>query len=423
MLITRASAKGCIHRPECTAGSFLHFLYQTATISRKLSADSGALRGHDSETYRRRRSSKQRDDTNTRESRTSRQSKPAGRQQAAEEQNNPPRPIPFEGKLPSHSFGTRVEGSTMTPRELRIFEQLFKAQKAKPGGKSGGEQNQKQSPPATGHKPQSKRHGAPAVETVREFPDLLRPLAEEAAALRAQATMEEDGKPRKEHEVTTEQQSEVFYKELHSIKSKMDSAQTDVALWEVLQNEVFKKIRRLPESSNSAQSTHDFQVLTQTLPQSLVHFMRNVRTSFPGSSLGLVLLPALKKLGPSAFALGASTELFNEHMWFLYNHYSDLDSIAETLSEMDKNVYEFDGETKKLIAAILQDGRKALKNNYGPGMQALWSTDRKTRGLEKIRRWEENVDERLKAAAMREQRDRLNDFSEDNEEDQKLAVE
>lgn len=305
----------------------------------------------------------------------------------------------------------------MTPRELKIFEELFKAQQVQPEAKEG-DKKKRQRNTSKGYKPESKSYGAVAPVTGREFPDLLRPLAEEAAALRARAAMEDDAGTQEDGTSSGTQQHEASSKELDSIKSEMDNAQTDTALWAVLQDRVFKTIRQLPESSNPTQSGHDFQILTQILPQSLLHFMKSIRSSFPGSSLGLVLLPTLKKLGPSAFALGASTELFNEHMWLLYQHYADLDGVAETLSEMDKNVYEFDAGTKDLINTILKDGHRARVNAYGPGMQALWSTDRKTRGLEKLRRWDGIVEERLKAAALRAAREEETKFSEEDEEEE-----
>lgn len=419
-MLVRTTTTKC-HPPT---GSFVPFLYQTKTILRHFTPGPKHSRAGDYESdagkrkYNRQDGSRSRDDDADREPQESRTIRPSSKPRSTAERISQPRPIPFEGQLPTTSLGARVEGSTMTPKELRIFEQLFKAKQVQADENAPSTQKRRK-----GYKTESKRYGVAAPQSSREFPDLLRPLAQEAAALRARAAMEENKKTNDEVTTPTRTEDDPAARSLQTIKAEMDQAKTDIALWNVLQHQIFQNVRALSEPSKSGKVGRNFQVLTQTLPQSLLYFMKTIRDSFPGSSLGLVLLPTLKKLGPSAFALGASTELFNEHMWLLYKHYADLDNIAETLSEMDKNVYEFDGGTKDLIATILRDGHKALKNNYGPGLQALWSTDRKTRGLEKIRRWEGIVEERLKAAALRDAMAEQTQVVGDEDEDtQRLAA-
>ncbi|KAK4498440.1 hypothetical protein PRZ48_011098 [Zasmidium cellare] len=406
--------------------------------------------------YKQSDESKVRGDARERRTRGSREDSGSATPYAAERRSPREELVPFEGKVPMTSLSERVEGSTMTPKELRVFEQLFKVKPSKLSGRwKGKEIDERDTGSDPGKAQQQTVDGRPArgeaknnrkVETKskgiveapkarpettgvarpqikREFPDLLRPLAEEAAAFRALSAVDEGKKTSEDRSISTSTQDEAAAKKLESIKSSMDGAKTDVALGNVLQDQIFTYVKTLSDSDRPVKAGRDFQVLTQTLPQSLLYYMKSLRDSFPGSLLGLVLLPTLKKLGPSAFALGATTELFNEHMWLLYKHYADLDGIAETLSEMDKNVYEFDSGTRDLIATVLRDGRKSLNNSYGPGMKALWSTDRKTRGLEKIRHWEGVVEERLKAAALRAAMEEQASVAEDDEEEeQNVAV-
>ncbi|KAF2174106.1 hypothetical protein M409DRAFT_16379 [Zasmidium cellare ATCC 36951] len=512
MLARSATAKSCLLSLESTKAGFVPFLYQTRTILREFATSNNYQRREDwknnpqnsknkqkdgseaqekgsdrkaralrkarlperptfghkyrhdddrrGQSYNQRSNqfdgNKERSNGRNRRTRDPRKDRQSFRPNTTEERLPREEPVPFEGKLPTSDLSARVEGSTMTPKELRIFEQLFRVKptQVQQDTKADGTPEEKKAleQPVKGshdeipagaafgkakhHRklhnkgqlrskaPQTNLYGVAAPQTRREFPDLLRPLAEEAAALRAQEAIGDGEKTIDDRSMSTTAPDDQAAKKLDSIKSSMDEAKTDVALWNVLQLQIFTYVRTLSDSWRPVKAGRDFQTLTQTLPQSLLYFMKSLRDSFPGSLLGLVLLPTLKKLGPSAFALGASTELFNEHMWLLYRHYADLDGIAETLSEMDKNVYEFDSGTKDLISTILRDGRKSLNNGFGPGMQALWSTDRKTRGLEKISRWEGVVEERLKAAALRAAMEEQAKLAEDEgeEEDQKLAV-
>ena len=281
----------------------------------------------------------------------------------------------------------------MTPKELAIFETLFRSKQAKPtDSKKVGEQQQK----------------APNLaKVVPDFPAPLRALADEAQVLHATATPEaqDDGI----NGNSSLQTSEAAEKFLSKIKARMDKAQTDAALWEIMTDEVFNNIRALKLDEPSARSSmkaEDAEALTRSLPSILLHFMSLMQSTFPGSSYGLAILPALKKLGPSAFALGATTDLHNEHMQILYRQYTDLDSIASTLAEMNKEVYEFNTGTSALLQSIFQRERAATSGRMGPGLQALWSTDRKVRALQKLKQWNQTVQEQVRNAAIRKARDK-----------------
>lgn len=295
----------------------------------------------------------------------------------------------------------------MTPRETQIFEELLRkgAQTKKPEDEFKG--NERDRNTRKGYKPESKRYGASAQgRKAVEFPGPIRQLAEESANLRDKASAAD---------ATTEEY-------MTSVKALLTFAETDVEAWKALDERVFQKLRDLgldseEQARDGSSRQHELNTMTDALPELLLHFVKMINTSWPASVYGLHVLPTLRKIGPSAFVLGATTDLFNEHMRILYRRYTDLDGVVQTLSEMDKEVYEYNAGTKELIRSIFQHTSAAIKGQLGPGLQAFWSTDRKTRALEKLRRWEDKVEERIRAAAVRRAMDKAADGLVEEEED------
>lgn len=310
-----------------------------------------------------------------------------------------PRPkehdIPFETSSTTGRTAKGVGGSTMTNRELRRFEELFQMGVSRTSQKLPGQQ-------AAESKSLSSKQNRLLNRPKPEFPDLLRPLAEEAALLRAQANSNSDFAPKENNTVISNKTTSAH---LDKVKQTMNKAKIDTELWQVLRSQVFKKIESLDlrdegvdarlQAAMTEDKLRDFELLTETLPSILLHFMKLIQTYFPGSHLGLVLLPSLKKLGSFAFTLGATTELYNQHMQLLYRHYTDLDGICNTLAEMDKEVYEFDVGTQHLLDSIFKHANASRLGKNGPGLQALWLTDRKARALMKLTQWKEVVDEKV----------------------------
>lgn len=295
----------------------------------------------------------------------------------------------------------------MTPRETQIFEELLRkgAQTKKPENESKSKERDRNS--RRGYKPESKRYGASAQERREvEFPAAIRQLAEESVNLREKASAAD---------ATTEEY-------MTSVKALLSFAETDIEAWKVLDERVFQKLRELGLDSeerarDESSRQHELNTMTEALPELLLHFVKIINTPWPASVYGLHVLPTLRKIGPSAFVLGATTDLFNEHMRILYRRYTDVDGVVQILSEMDKEVYEYNSGTKDLIRSIFQHTSAAVKGQLGPGLQAFWSTDRKTRALEKLRRWEDKVEERIYAAAVRRAMDKAADGLVEDEED------
>jgi hypothetical protein len=324
--------------------------------------------------------------------------------------------VPFEGSAGSGNILQKLEGSTMTPREMEVFKRLL-SKTAEAQTMDIGQVAQRED--STGR----------AKGTFRarpEFPQPLRPLVEEAKELRALNILDASSKKQEQRGSVGEQLSAGAKEFLTQTRKAMDAAKSEAVLWDILQTKVFQKVESLQLESRQRPSNammRDLNILTATLPSLLLHFMTTVANSFPQSSLGVMLVPALKKRGPSAFALGATTGLFNHHMEFLYRQYSDLDAIATTLAEMDKNVYNFNWDTGALLTSIFEAADAASTDKAGPATKALWAMDRKQRALEKLRAWEKVVVERLNADALRRANEKqLPDDDAEESDDEEIAL-
>jgi hypothetical protein len=172
-----------------------------------------------------------------------------------------------------------------------------------------------------------------------EFPALLRPLAEEAETISAERAKE---LALHAEEVMKEKAQTARCRA--NIAKAMDAATTDLELWEIFQTRILAAVKAALEKNEGEVGV---TALTTTLPQLLIHMGGNLRKYFPGSGFSLALLPTLKKMGPAAFAMGATTELYNMHMRVMVDRYWYLDWVAEVLWEMDQEVYEFDEGTRE----------------------------------------------------------------------------
>jgi hypothetical protein len=135
--------------------------------------------------------------------------------------------------------------------------------------------------------------------------------------------------------------------------------------------------------------------VTETLPGLLLHMSGLLRTKFEGSGYALALLPSLRSMGDEAFAMGATTDLFNAHMTILFQKYSDLDGVIAILGEMERDVYEFNEGTHVLLESIFETAERATRGKEGSAVKALWGSERKIRALEKLEMWEGVVAERI----------------------------
>ncbi|OQN96081.1 hypothetical protein B0A48_17881 [Cryoendolithus antarcticus] len=155
-----------------------------------------------------------------------------------------------------------------------------------------------------------------------------------------------------------------------------------------------------PSKATPVPSAQDLHLLTQTFPIHLLNFTKRCSSSFPGSSLPSNLLPYIKSLGPTTFAMAATTSLYNHHMSQLYYQHLDLPSIIATLEEMDQQVYDFDTATYNLLGKILHRANEARLGHLGPGTQAIWGSERMRSALKGIAEWKAKVLVQMEARAL-----------------------
>lgn len=146
---------------------------------------------------------------------------------------------------------------------------------------------------------------------------------------------------------------------------KMDAAQNDTELWKVLETEVFILVKSLKDKMRNKDDTvfPASVLLSKNYSHYCLIAIRLLRRKFPTSQYALSLLPAIKKLGPVSYVLGASSSLYNELLLLNWTQYTDLDSMADLLEEMRKQGVEVDGDTIKILHAVARDRSKALSDN------------------------------------------------------------
>jgi hypothetical protein len=230
-------------------------------------------------------------------------------------------------------------------------------------------------------------------------------------------------------------------KELRKYRDAIDKIQTDAALWQFLQEDVFAKVKALRLNDPLANANRDRaqaskkKAASLKAPEPAVHrkltapptplpieeadihkwstnfpliinyVMKTFEQEFPGSPFAALVLPALKGLGPSEFTFGSSTSLFNSHINIMFRK-GDLDGIMRQLEEMDRAVHPFDENTFKLLNTILRHSQRATRGDFGPGQKLLWAMEHKTRTVKGIYDWANRVREQLHEDALRRAREK-----------------
>jgi hypothetical protein len=266
-------------------------------------------------------------------------------------------------------------------------------------------------PPQT--KSQFKRPGKP-VENMKTLAEsILKSEIEEAKK-----------KPREEARAEAARIKGIRQEDKARVEKLLDNAQTDRELWEILEREVFDMIRKLdldgekPTTGKQAKaakakakadtttdakttqtpiSKHDTRILFPNFPSHLLHATRLLRQEFPASTLPLSVLPAIKSLGRSSYALGASTSLYNTLVHTAWTQHASYDYINELLTDMDNGGIEFDTNTLALLDNIIADFWAARRGNLGRVVQGVWSMEHFSEGAKKLQTWRNVVFHRLGA--------------------------
>jgi hypothetical protein len=317
--------------------------------------------------------------------------------------------VPFENAADGVRAGDEDPNSTITPREKKAFEKLFSLQKAKVTPTPTTEKGKKD----------DRRRDRPRPK----FPPTLQPLAQEAQENQQGSTEQSTRQSQTPRDDATNRLQFV-------VNEVLDKSRTDVELWQNLKAYVLNRTAALkldPEPSPYAVTAAkqwtelaktlpsqykiseewESSAMTTNLPIHLLHYMSLCRERVPTSPAPLNVLPALKELGPSAFAMGASTALYNAHMRLLHRfHPFAIHLVVDVLEEMDREVYPFDDETVDVIANVMKETNKCIHGERGRGVQAIFVSARVRKGLGDLKHWMQVGRERREEEVLQETRKR-----------------
>ncbi|KAF2772467.1 hypothetical protein EJ03DRAFT_333951 [Teratosphaeria nubilosa] len=265
----------------------------------------------------------------------------------------------------------------------------------------------------------------------KEFPAALQPMADEARERRQ----------RQYADAKQADRTAGIQRELDATNALLDAATSDVELLRTLETHVLGRVVALnldttPQSeyeqrilrlfkiqrekahrrSSSAgdrsskwsvANQNDLEIMTVNFPDHLLHYMTTSTQNFPGSLLPLNLLAVLKRFGPSVFALGATTQLYNAHLRLLYSKFPfDLHAVVEVLEEMDRAVYSFDQDTEAILVEILRDAKKyGQRREGGPALEVIWRSAKMRRALRGVLEWRDEMARRREEEALKRARE------------------
>lgn len=222
-------------------------------------------------------------------------------------------------------------------------------------------------------------------------------------------------KRRKEFKAERERLKKLELEDRERIRTLIKDAQTDHELWQFLQREVFDPLRKLDldniqqgkssslrnkQGKNKLLSTAplyttDKRVLFANYPYFLLAALLTLRHQFPASPYALMLLPTIKSLGRSSYALGATTNLYKyliRTAWLQQSSYLLVDKL---LADMDANAIEFDAGILEVLDAILKEHELAQSTRLGKGVRMLSQIEQVVEDVEKIRAWRREIARRL----------------------------
>lgn len=93
-----------------------------------------------------------------------------------------------------------------------------------------------------------------------------------------------------------------------------------------------------------------------------------LRREFPASPYALNILPTIKRLGAISYVLGATSNLYNELLYLRWTQYTDMHGMADLLEEMRKQGVEQNEVTVAVVRAVRRERRAFFGDeNYREG--------------------------------------------------------
>ena len=114
-------------------------------------------------------------------------------------------------------------------------------------------------------------------------------------------------------------------------------------------------------------------ILYRNYAEYCLHALRLFRKRHPTSSYAPHIISTIKQRGPISYVLGVSVDIYNEFLFLQWTQYSDLHGIADTIEEMLNQGIEGNDVTLTLIKGIARQRQKAMRAFLGPVMQEWWN--------------------------------------------------
>ena len=144
--------------------------------------------------------------------------------------------------------------------------------------------------------------------------------------------------------------------------------------------------------------------------------MRLLRREFPSSPYVLRLLPTIKQLGHISYVLGASTALYNEILIIKWTQYTDLDGIADLVTEMLHKGVDVNEVSINLLVAVAKERQRALSadGDVDQASKAWWRLSGVQESWNRVRLWLDASIQDLRRRRVSEEREQMNDEDKDN---------
>lgn len=260
--------------------------------------------------------------------------------------------------------------------------------------------------------------GSPRLQNAQKdcsnVQSILKKSSGASALIKEPSSLEADT-PQNKKKIAARTEKERIRKLRHEDRDRIDklikSAQTDLQLWQILDREVFEQLRKLDlDNANTDKKEQrptktrvkltptaniDTRILFPNYPHHLLTAIQTLRFHFPRSPLPLTILPTIKALGRSSYALGATTQLYKHLLrtaWVQQSSYTMIDTL---LTDMESNIVEFDLEILEVLDGVIREHEMAKSGKLGREMQMVFGMGTWLEGIGKIKVWRNGVAGRL----------------------------
>lgn len=330
---------------------------------------------------------------------------------------------------PSHTTpsGSIIPRSTLTASEIAVFDKIFK-------GMVHAETE------ASFEDERGNEFGGEAIEDIDKMFE---------NAIERQSSLEENHAPASStaHQSPEARRLDSLQKShKEAFTKKLESAKTDIEVWELLETDVFwffeelerTKNKQLLKSRKAAPSgiapkrkyMKGVDTTSKTVVESekilsimqnnsggyCLSALRRLRREFPRSPHVLRLLPVIKRFGPISYVLSASTALYNEILFVKWTQYGNLGAIADLVKEMIDRGVEVNEVTINLLEAVAKERQRALSSDedVDRATKAWWRLRGVQESWHRVRLLLDASIQDLRGRRASYEKDQINDDDKDN---------